>query len=75
MIHPQYHGLGVGTALLKEIDLLAERIHLENLVLSYFEINEAGKRLYEKSGYKYRGEVPGWLSTRYVKEIFMQKTL
>jgi putative acetyltransferase len=75
MIHPQYHGLGVGTALLKEIDLLAKRIHLENLVLSYFEINEAGKRLYEKSGYKYRGEVPGWLSTRYMKEIFMQKTL
>lgn len=75
MIHPQYQGMGIGTALLKEIDLLAKRIHLESLVLSYFEINEAGKRLYEKSGYEYRGEVPGWLTTRYVKEIFMQKVL
>jgi RimJ/RimL family protein N-acetyltransferase len=75
MINPQYHGLGVGTALLKEIDLLAKRLHLESLVLSYFDNNEVGKRLYEKSGYEYRGEVPGWLTSRYVKEIFMQKIL
>jgi putative acetyltransferase len=74
-IHPQYHGLGIGTALLKEIDLLARRIHLESLVLSYFENNTIGKRLYEKSGYEYRGEVPGWLLSTYVKEIFMQKVL
>jgi ribosomal protein S18 acetylase RimI-like enzyme len=75
MISPQYHGLGVGTALLKEAELLAKRIHLESLVLSYFENNEAGKRLYEKCGYEYRGEVPGWLTSTYVKERFMQKAL
>ncbi len=74
-VNAQYHGLGVGTALLREIDLMARRLHLESLVLSYFEINEVAKRLYEKSGYEYRGEVPGWLSSTYVKEIFMQKML
>jgi RimJ/RimL family protein N-acetyltransferase len=74
-VSPEYQGLGIGTALLKEIDLLARRLHLESLVLSYFEINEAGKRLYEKSGYEYRGQVPGWLSSRYVNERFMQKML
>jgi ribosomal protein S18 acetylase RimI-like enzyme len=74
-VNPQYQGLGVGTGLLTEIDLLSKRLHLRSLVLSYFENNEVGKRLYEKMGYEHRGEVPGWLSSRYVKEIFMQKTL
>jgi ribosomal protein S18 acetylase RimI-like enzyme len=74
-VNAQYHGLGVGAGLLKEIDLLAKRLHLQSLVLSYFETNEAGKKLYEKMGYEHRGEVPGWLSSTYVKEIFMQKML
>ncbi|WXG44701.1 MAG: GNAT family protein [Promethearchaeati archaeon SRVP18_Atabeyarchaeia-1] len=74
-VNPQYHGLGVGTGLLKEIDLLAKRLHLGSLVLSYFDNNEAGRKLYEKMGYERRGEVPGWLSSRYAKEIFMQKML
>jgi RimJ/RimL family protein N-acetyltransferase len=74
-VNARYQGLGVGTGLLKEIDLLSRRLHLQSLVLSYFENNEAGKRLYEKMDYEHRGEVPGWLASRYVKEIFMQKTL
>jgi len=74
-INAQYQGMGAGTALLGEIGTLAKRLHLQSLVLSYFENNEVGKRLYEKAGYKYRGEAPGWLSSRYVSEIFMQKTL
>ena len=74
-VNPQYHGLGVGTGLLGEIDLLSRRLHLQSLVLSYFDINEAGKKLYEKLGYEHRGEVPGWLSSRYVNEIYMQKIL
>jgi RimJ/RimL family protein N-acetyltransferase len=74
-VSPEYQGLGVGTTLLNEIDLLARRLHLESLVLSYFGINEPGKLLYEKSGYEYRGQIPGWLSSTYVNEIFMQKML
>jgi ribosomal protein S18 acetylase RimI-like enzyme len=74
-VNAQYRELGVGTGLLKEIDVLAKRLHLQSLVLSYFETNEAGKKLYEKSGYECRGKVPGWLSSRYVSEVFMQKML
>jgi ribosomal protein S18 acetylase RimI-like enzyme len=74
-VNPRYQGLGVGTGLLREIDLLSRRLHLQSLVLSYFDINEAGKKLYEKLGYESRGRVPGWLSSRYVDEIFMQKML
>ena len=45
-------GLGLGSAMLSELMTQAERWGLENLVLSYIEGNDRGRRLYEKLGFR-----------------------
>ena len=54
----EYWGLGIGTALLREIDAIAKARGLEILELDYIEGNDRARRLYEKMGFVEAARVP-----------------
>ena len=54
----QFWGLGIGTALFREMIALAESRGLEYLELDYMEGNQRARSLYEKMGFYPVAEVP-----------------
>lgn len=60
----KYWGLGIGTALLAELERAAERKGILQLELEYIEGNERGKALYEKTGFVPVGERPDAIRLR-----------
>ena len=54
----EYWGLGIGTALLRELDAIAKARGLEILELDYIEGNDRARRLYEKMGFVEAARVP-----------------
>jgi RimJ/RimL family protein N-acetyltransferase len=70
-VKPEYQGIGVGTMLMENMNILAKRLHLSRVWLSVFEGNTPAERLYKKTGFVECGSVPGWLQEGYVNEIFM----
>ena len=54
----EYWGLGIGTALFKEMITMAREKGLDHLELDYVEGNERGRRLYEKMGFYQVAEIP-----------------
>ncbi|MEP7372015.1 MAG: GNAT family N-acetyltransferase [Chitinophagaceae bacterium] len=52
---PEYHGKGVGTALLKELKNLAKEIYPDYIWLDTHISNENAIRLYEKNGFRKMG--------------------
>lgn len=54
----EYWGLGIGTALLRELDAIAKAHGLEILELDYIEGNDRARRLYEKMGFVEAARVP-----------------
>ena len=53
---PEHHGNGVGTALLKEVKILAKEIYPDYIWLDTHISNENAVRLYEKNGFKKMGK-------------------
>jgi L-amino acid N-acyltransferase YncA len=70
-------GSGVGTALLAAIDASARRAGFYKIVLFALAFNEAGLRLYRKSGYREVGVFrdQGRLDGRFVNVVAMEKLL
>jgi phosphinothricin acetyltransferase len=72
-----WRGKGVGRVLLEALVVKARALGYHKLVLAAFPFNEAGKRLYEKAGfrqvgvYKEQGRVDG----RWVDIVIMEKLL
>lgn len=54
----QYWGLGIGTAMFKEMTALARRWGLEQLELTYIEGNDRARGLYEKMGFREAARIP-----------------
>lgn len=52
---PQYHGKGIGTALLKEVKNLAREIDPDYIWLDTHKSNHKAVRLYEKNGFQIMG--------------------
>ncbi len=50
-VHPEYRGLGIGTALLQALERLARRKGLKQIYLEVEEDNYTAIRVYEKLGY------------------------
>ena len=53
-----YWGMGIGTALFRELIALGRKMELEQLELEVFEGNERGIALYEKMGFRIAASVP-----------------
>lgn len=74
----EYWGLGIGSAMFRELISEAEKHGTEILELEFLEGNERGRRLYEKFGFEIVGYRPNAVKLkngRYLSEIFMQKKL
>jgi ribosomal protein S18 acetylase RimI-like enzyme len=55
-IHPDFQNQGLGTKLLNELEKIAKEKGIKKLETSYYEGNDAAKRLYvEKLGYEIEG--------------------
>lgn len=50
---------------------LAKRLNLAKVLLTLFEGNIPGEKLYRKAGFVDCGKMPGWLQEGYVNEVFM----
>ena len=77
LVDEQYRNLGVGTALMEELEKLARDIHhIEILHLEVYEGNPA-QHLYERRGFTSYGIHPHFAKeeTGYRAKIFMQKYL
>jgi L-amino acid N-acyltransferase YncA len=72
-----HRGRGIGYALLTEIEKCARAGGFHKIVLHASDVNEHGKRLYEKCGYRVVGifEEHGRLDGRYMDVIAMEKLL
>jgi len=72
-ILPEYHGKGIGTALLKEVKNLAREIYPDYIWLDTHISNENAFRLYEKNGFKKIGSYKFLIGTQifdyYVKGL------
>jgi L-phenylalanine/L-methionine N-acetyltransferase len=56
MVHPDFWGAGIGTALMREIiDLADNWLNLKRVELDVNTDNPAGLRLYEKFGFAIEG--------------------
>ncbi len=75
-VHPDRHGQGAGTALLRAvIDLADNWLLLERLQLSVLETNPRAQALYERMGFAVEGRKRGAVVSegRYVDEILMAR--
>lgn len=54
-IHQNFHGVGLGTAMTKDLLLMAEKKGLHRIGLWVVEDNSAAVRLYKKFGFKVEG--------------------
>jgi L-amino acid N-acyltransferase YncA len=70
-----WRGKGVGTLLLREIDVRARALGYHKIVLAAFPFNQAGMRLYEKFGFRTVGiyREQGLVDGRWVDTIIMEK--
>ena len=64
-VHPDYFGKGVGKALLDQAAELGRRQGVRAIRLDTYEENIPAVRLYEKSGFSYRGMVDLGLEEKY----------
>ena len=64
-VHPDYFGKGVGKALLDQAAELGRRQGVRAIRLDTYEENVPAVRLYEKSGFSYRGMVDLGLEEKY----------
>jgi phosphinothricin acetyltransferase len=76
-IDRQWRGKGIGTLLLGEVSVRAQRLGYHKIVLSAFPFNQAGMRLYEKFGFRTVGiyQEQGLIDGRWVDTIIMEKLL
>lgn len=73
-----YWNLGIGSAMFKEIIIIAQKRGTEIMELEFIEGNERAKRLYEKFGFQIVSEKPNAFKLKdgsYLKEFYMQKYL
>lgn len=54
----EFWGLGIGTAMFREMIQIARNWELEQLELEFLEGNERGQALYEKMGFRITGFIP-----------------
>ena len=74
----RYWGMGLGTAMLRELIGQAKKEGLSQLELEYVEGNERARGLYEKMGFRVTGEKPDAIRLKdgtSLKEISMVKRL
>jgi L-amino acid N-acyltransferase YncA len=73
----QWRGKGVGTLLLREIEVRAHVLGYHKIVLAAFPFNQAGMRLYERFGFRTVGiyHEQGLIDGRWVDTIIMEKLL
>ncbi|PSR20620.1 MAG: GNAT family N-acetyltransferase [Sulfobacillus acidophilus] len=73
----RWRGRGVGSALLKAIEPVAQAQGFYKIVLFTFPFNEAGQRLYRKQGYRTVGTFfqQGILDGQFVDVMAMEKLL
>ncbi len=71
----EYQGIGVGSKLMKELLLLAKRLHARTLTLEVFENNLPALNLYEKYGFVKAGRLPIWVQRGYIWSLKMYKQL
>lgn len=75
-IRRDYRGKGVGSVLLKEIELIAVRNNFNKIILFTFPFNDLGQRLYRKNNYREVGILKnqGKLDGQFVDVMIMEKT-
>jgi ribosomal protein S18 acetylase RimI-like enzyme len=74
----EYWGLGIGTALFRELIAQGEEWGLKQLELEVIEGNERGLALYRKTGFEITGAVPNAIRMpdgSFVREFYMVKPL
>jgi phosphinothricin acetyltransferase len=76
-VAPSHRGRGVGSALLRALELEAAAGGFHKIILHALDANEHGKRLYRKAGFVEVGifREHGILGGRYVDVIAMEKLL
>lgn len=76
-VRREHRGTGVGTPLLSALEEQARRQDFRKIVLFTFPFNEAGQRLYRKSGYRIVGtfEKQGVQDGREIDVMIMEKRL
>jgi len=57
-VYPRYRGRGLGTALLDQADMIAERNGLSALSIMVSDVNTGAMRLYERHGFKFAAMRP-----------------
>lgn len=73
-----YWGLGIGTAMFKEMTALAREMGLNSLELTYIEGNDRARGLYEKMGFREVARIPDAFRLKdgsMRKDIMMMKKL
>lgn len=76
-IRRDYRGKGVGSLLLKEIEVTAKKNDFNKIVLFTFPFNNLGQGLYRKNGYREVGvfKNQGKLDGRFVDVMIMEKII
>ena len=70
-VRADYQRLGIGAMLMEAVKIMAMRLHLSRVWLSFWEGNTPAEKLYRKIGFEDSGKVPGCLQEGYVNEVFM----
>ncbi|MBQ9079810.1 MAG: GNAT family N-acetyltransferase [Clostridia bacterium] len=74
----EYWGLGIGSAMFREMIAAAQEHGTEILELEYIEGNDRARALYERFGFRVVGERPNAFKLKdgtLLKEFFMQKQM
>jgi RimJ/RimL family protein N-acetyltransferase len=77
IILKDYRDLGIGTEMLKQLIMQAQRRDLKILTLGVFSTNTRAKHVYEKLGFHECGRIPGQIfkNKQYIDHITMVKIL
>lgn len=74
-IHPEFHGLGLGNVLLRQLIAKSEKNSIWTLQAGIFPENKASIRLHEKNGFRIIGirEKIGKMSNRWRDVVLMER--
>jgi RimJ/RimL family protein N-acetyltransferase len=77
LIKQGYRDIGIGTEMLKQLIMQAQKRRLKILTIGLFSTNSRARHVYEKLGFREYGRIPGEIhkNGQYIDHITMVKVL